>query len=136
MNSEYLRVKPRHQGFFALFCFSGPRLRHIEVPRLGVEWELQLLAYAPATATPDLSRVCNLRRSSRQYRILNPLSEAKDRTLILMEISQVRNPLRHSGNSQTSVFLNDPIGFQRVAKFENHWLRIQTVRSLRGECPQ
>ena len=37
---------------------------HMEVPRLGVKSELQLLAYA--TATLDLSLVCNLHRSSRQ----------------------------------------------------------------------
>ena len=39
-----------------------------------------LLAYARATATRDLSRVCDLHHSSRQCRILNPLSEAGDRT--------------------------------------------------------
>ena len=32
----------------------------MEVPRLGIEWELQLLAYTTATATPDLSCICNL----------------------------------------------------------------------------
>ena len=34
--------------FLFHFCFSGPRLRHMEVPSLGVEWELQLLAYTTA----------------------------------------------------------------------------------------
>ena len=33
------------------FCFLGLHLRHMEVPRLGVESELQLVAYATATAT-------------------------------------------------------------------------------------
>ena len=33
---------------------------HMEVPRLGVELELQLLAYTTATAKPDPSDVCNL----------------------------------------------------------------------------
>ena len=61
----------------------------MEVPRLGVESELQLPAYTTATATPDPSRICNLHHSSQQYQILNPLSEAKDRTHILMDISQV-----------------------------------------------
>ena len=32
----------------------------MEVPRLGDESELQLLAYTTATATPDLSHMCNL----------------------------------------------------------------------------
>ena len=50
---------------------------HMEVPRLGVELELQL-AYATATATRDLSHVCNLHHSSWQRRILNLLSKARD----------------------------------------------------------
>ena len=53
-------------------------LRHMEVPRLGVESELQLLACARATATQDPSRICTLHHSSWQCRILNPLSEAQD----------------------------------------------------------
>ena len=32
----------------------------MEVPRLGVELELQLLAYTAATAVQDLSRICDL----------------------------------------------------------------------------
>ena len=47
--------------------------------------ELQPLAYATATATPDLSHICNLRHSSGQCQILNPLSEARDRTCVLMD---------------------------------------------------
>ena len=47
---------------FALF-FLGPHSWHMEVPRLGVRSELQLPAYAAATATPDLSRVFNLHSS-------------------------------------------------------------------------
>ena len=35
------------------------------------------------------SRFCNLHHSSRQRRIINPLSEARDRTRILMDPSQV-----------------------------------------------
>ena len=59
-----------------LFCFLELHLRHMEVPRLGVESELQLLSYA--TATQDPSRICNLHHSSQQLQILNPLSKAKD----------------------------------------------------------
>ena len=36
--------------------FSGPHQRHMEVPRLGIESELQLPAYATGTATPDQAR--------------------------------------------------------------------------------
>ena len=37
--------------------FLGPHLRHMEVPRLGVELELQLPACAIAAAMWDLSRI-------------------------------------------------------------------------------
>ena len=39
--------------FFFFFFFLGPYLWHMEVPRLGVESELQLLAYATAPAMQD-----------------------------------------------------------------------------------
>ena len=43
-------------SFFVCFvCFLGPYPRHMEVPRLGVELELQPQAYTMATATPDPS---------------------------------------------------------------------------------
>ena len=56
----------------------------MEVPRLGVLLELQLPAYATATTTPCLSRVCDVHHSSRQCWILNPWSKARDRTCNLM----------------------------------------------------
>ena len=46
--------------FFVFFCFLGPYPQHMEVPRLGVDLELQLLAYTTATAMPDPSCICNL----------------------------------------------------------------------------
>ena len=57
----------------------------MEVPRLGVESELQLPACTTATATQDPSRVCDLHHSLRQCKIRNPLSEARDWTCILMD---------------------------------------------------
>ena len=57
----------------------------MEVPRLGVELELQLLVYATATAMQDLSQVCDLHHSSWQLQILNPLSGARDGTRILID---------------------------------------------------
>ena len=59
----------------------------MEVPRLGVESELQVLAYTTVTATWDPSLVCDPYHSSWQPWILNPLSEARDQTLILMDTS-------------------------------------------------
>ena len=43
-------------------------------------WEPQLLAYTRATATPDPSHISDVHHSSQQPRILNPLSQASDRT--------------------------------------------------------
>ena len=57
--------------------------------RLGVELELQLPAYTTATAMLDLSCVCDWHHSSWQGQILNPLSEARDQTCILMDTGQV-----------------------------------------------
>ena len=62
----------------------------MEIPRLGVELEVQLLAYTKATATPDPSHICDLHPSSWQRQILNPLSEARDRICLLMDPSPVR----------------------------------------------
>ena len=67
----------------------GPHPQQMEVPRLEVELELQMLADATATAMQDLSRVRNLRHSSWQRRILNPLVEVGDRTCNLMVPSQI-----------------------------------------------
>ena len=59
---------------FVFFCFLELNLWHTEVPRLGVQLELQVLAYTTATAMQVLHY------NSQQHWILNPLSEAKDRT--------------------------------------------------------
>jgi len=52
--------------FYFIFClfFLGLQLRHLEVPRLGVESELQLPGYTIAMRDP--SRICNLHHSSWQ----------------------------------------------------------------------
>ena len=61
-----------------LFVFLGLHPWHTEVPTLGAQLDLQLLAYATATLMPDLSCVCELQHSSRQRQILNPLIRARD----------------------------------------------------------
>ena len=71
----------------------------MEFPRLGVKLELQLPAYAPATAMLNLSRICDLHCSLWQCQILNPLSKASDQTHILMDTGRVLNPLSYNGNS-------------------------------------
>ena len=81
------------ETFFLLLLFFffplGPHPQHRQVPRLGDQYELQLLAYTIAKAMENPSGVCNLYHSSQQHQILNPLSEARDRTRILMYTSQV-----------------------------------------------
>ena len=73
---------------FVLFCL-GPHPQPMEVPKLGVKSELQLLAYSTATATPDPCCICNLHHCLGQCQILNPLSEARDQTRVLMDTSRV-----------------------------------------------
>ena len=76
--------------FFSFCLFLGLHLWHMGVLRLGVESDLQLLAYITATATWDPSSNCNLHHSSRQRWIPDPLSKARDWTRILMDTSQMR----------------------------------------------
>ena len=66
-------------NFNSIFLNLGLHLWHMEASRLGVQLE-QLPAYTTATATPDPSHVCDLRHSSQQCQIVNPLSEARDQT--------------------------------------------------------
>ena len=61
-----------------LFVFLGQQLWHMEVPKLGVELELQLPSSATATTTWDPGQVCDLHHSSQQHQILNPVSVVRD----------------------------------------------------------
>ena len=61
----------------------------MEVLRLGVETEPKPLAYTTVTAMLDPSSICDLHHSSWQHQILNPLSEARDRTCVLTDASRV-----------------------------------------------
>ena len=49
-------LSPNWESLFIYF-FSRLHLRHMEVPGLGVELELQLPAYAMAPATPDPNHI-------------------------------------------------------------------------------
>ena len=71
----------------------------MEVPRLGVESELQLPTYPTATATPDPSFIYNLHHSCWQSQILNPLNEAGGLSFILMDARWDLHPLSHDGSS-------------------------------------
>ena len=96
----------RHSGNSTIhpplfLSFLRPYLWHMNVPRLRIKSELQLLAYA--TAARDLSLVFDLHHSSRQRwmpnPLGNPLSEARDRTQVLMDTSWVCKLLSHGRNS-------------------------------------
>ena len=71
---------------FLSLIFLGRHKLHMEVPRLGVQLELYLPAYTTATATasPDPSHIFE------QHQILNPLSEDRGQTHVLMDVSWVR----------------------------------------------
>ena len=73
--------------FVCLLFRAAPQ--HMEVPRLGIESELQLPAFTTATATQDLSHICDLHHSSWQRQILDPPREARDGTSILMHTSRI-----------------------------------------------
>ena len=60
----------------------------MDIPRLRVESALAE-ANTTAIATRILNRICNLHHSLWQCRILNPLSEAWDRTHVLMDTSRI-----------------------------------------------
>ena len=74
---------------YLFLVLLGPNPWHMEVPRLGVKSEPELLSYTTATAMPDSSHICDLRHSSQQQQILNTLSKASDRTCVLMDASQI-----------------------------------------------
>ena len=83
---------------------GGAHQQHMEVPRLGVKLELQLPAYTTVTATRDPSRIYNLNHTSQQHWILNPLSEARDRTLVLTDTSWIYFHCTTTGTPQRVVF--------------------------------
>ena len=71
----------------SFFFFLGLHPWHTAVPRLGVESELQLPAYA--TASWDLNCIRDLHHSSQQCQTLNLLSKGRDWTCVLIDTSQI-----------------------------------------------
>jgi len=72
-----------------LFVFLGPQPGAYENSLARDPIGAVTPAYSTATATPDLSCVCNLHHSSQQCQILNLLSKTRDWTCILMDASHV-----------------------------------------------
>ena len=62
----------------------------MEAPRLGVESAVAAgLYHSHSNEGSEPDRICNLHHNSQQHWILNPLSEARDRTCVLMDTNQV-----------------------------------------------
>ena len=92
------------------------------------------MGYTTATAVRDPSNICDLHWSLQQHRILNPLSEAKDRNGILMDTSWVLNLLNHNRNSfcfldSTRVKSYSYLSFSVL--FSNiYWKKKKKIRAL------
>lgn len=75
--SSFLPLSSFLSLFLSFVFFFRPHQRHMEVPRLRVESELQLLVYTTATAVWNPSHICELHHSSRQHWLLNPGTQRK-----------------------------------------------------------
>ena len=74
---------------FLYFCFLRAYRHLIEIPRLGIELELQLSASTTATAMRNPGCLWDLHHNSWPHGILNPQNKTGDWTHILMDISQI-----------------------------------------------
>ena len=74
-----------------------------------VKSKLQPLAYTTTTAMRDPSLVCNLHHSSQQHRIINPLSEDRDRPHNLMVTCWIHLPAPQ--RELQDVKLKDPVEY-------------------------
>ena len=93
---------------FSFFClFQDHTLQHMEVLRLGDKLE-HMRAYTTVTAVQDLSHVCNLYHSLWQCQILNPLSQDRDRTCILMDTSRIPYCCTTTGTPDLVTFPTPP----------------------------
>ena len=103
----------------------------MEVPRLGIELELQLPAYDTASAMCDPSLVFDLCHSSWQHGIPNPLIEARDQTrvpwILVIFISAApwwECPLVSYSWLPSTILASFPCG----GKFQDHLLHLHTLK--------
>ena len=92
----------------------------MEVSRLGIELNRQMLAYFTATAMPDLSCICG---NLQQSQIFNPPREARDGTPILMDTSWVLNPLSHNGSSACRILDSPHVMADRGSRCRDRYCR-------------
>ena len=115
----------------------------MEVSRLTVESELQLLAYTTATVKQDLSHVCKLHHSSQQQWIFNPLREARDWTCNLMVTSWIGFCCATMGTPVSSLFIYvfiylfslDNFFFLRYRKLQGLEQTVEGKKELGCICP-
>ena len=81
----HLELTAPHPPFFFFVFFRAETVTYGSSQARG-----QIGAYITATVTPDPSHNCDLHHSSQQRQIFNPLSEARNRTCILMNTSWIR----------------------------------------------
>ena len=78
--------------FFFFFAFQGCTCGIWRFPgwgQIGAVAASHSHSHSHSNVGSDPSRVCDLYHSSKQRWILNPLSEARDRTCVLMDASQI-----------------------------------------------
>ena len=80
--------------------FLGLHLWHLEVPRLGCRIRAQPAPQPQQQQLGIQATSATYTASLQQRRTLNPLSKARDRTHILMNIRRILNLLSHNRNSK------------------------------------
>ena len=89
--------------FFFFFFLNCRNMWHMEVPGLGIKWELQL--QASSTATPDSSHICNLCCSLRQHQILTHSVRPEIEPTASWTLCHILKPLNHNRTSLINFIL-------------------------------
>ena len=90
-HSTVSKILPLSPICLFIYLFLGPHPSIWKFPGQGSNWSCNCwpTPQPQQPATPDPSHICDLYPSSQQCQNLNPLSEARDQTLVLMDASQV-----------------------------------------------
>ena len=111
---------------YAFFLrFSGPHPWYMEVPRLGVKLELQLLAFTTAIATQDPSHGL---WPMWQCQITDPLSEDRDGTCSFMDTSQIHFCCATTATPY-SLFIARGYLHSKRSPHRNKWMHFASFRT-------